>query len=73
MKFFDDHEEFISLYETDKIINNLDIKKSPIIEQINNKLIIRVKSCLIKIFHFSVTLCINFDIDSSNCKNYYVT
>ena len=30
-------EEFISINEIDTIINNLDIKKAPGIDQINNK------------------------------------
>ena len=49
----DDHGEFISLFELDKIINKkLDIKKSQISEQITNKLIRRDKPSLIIFSHF---------------------
>ena len=39
LKSIDDPEEFISINEIDRIINNLDIKKVPGIDRINNKLI----------------------------------
>ena len=33
----DDHEDFINSNELDRIIKNLDIKKSPGLDSINNK------------------------------------
>ena len=33
-----DHEEFISINELDRIIKNLDIKKAPGLDSINNKI-----------------------------------
>ena len=39
LKSVDDHEEFISINVLDRIIKNLDIKKSPGLDFINNKLI----------------------------------
>ena len=38
LKITDDQEELISINDIDKIINNLDIKKAPGIDRINNKL-----------------------------------
>ena len=48
LKSVDDHEELIGFNETDKIINNLEIKKAPGTDQINNKLIKCIKPGLIK-------------------------
>ena len=39
LKSVDDHQEFISINELDRIIKNLDIKKAPGLDSINNKLI----------------------------------
>ena len=39
LKEVDDHEEFISINEIDKIINNLDVKNVPGIDQAIKKLI----------------------------------
>ena len=39
LKEVDDHEEFISINEIDKIINNLDVKKVPGTDQAIKKLI----------------------------------
>ena len=36
LKSIDDHEEFVSINELDRIINNLDIKKAPGLDCINN-------------------------------------
>ena len=38
LKSVDDHEEFIDINELDRIIKNLNIKKSPSLDSINNKL-----------------------------------
>ena len=67
-KFIDGHEEFISINETDKSINNLDIKKVPGVGRINNKLIKHLKHDLIKFLHFFFNMCINLDIHPSNWK-----
>ena len=68
LKIFDDHEELISLKQTDKIINNLNIKKVPVIDQINIKLIRYIKPGLVKFFHFFLNLCIYIDIHTLNWK-----
>ena len=60
LKTNDDHEEFIGINEIDKIVINLDIKKAPGIDRINNKLIKHFKPSLIKFLHFFFNLCINF-------------
>ena len=52
----------------DKIINNLDFKKAPGIDRINNKLIKHIKSGLFKFLHFFFNLCINFGIHYANWK-----
>ena len=43
LKSIDDYQEFISINEIERIINNLDIKKTPSIDRINNKLIKHLK------------------------------
>ena len=68
LKSIDDHEEFISINELDRILNNLDIKKAPGIDHINNKLMKRLKPALINFLHFFFNLCINFGIHPSNWK-----
>ena len=68
LKFIDDHEELISVNEIDKIINNLDIKQTPGIDPINNKLIKHLKPGLIKFLYFFFNLCINFGIHPPNWK-----
>ena len=68
LKSTDDHEEFISINEIDRIINNLDIKKAPGIGRIKNKLIKHLKPALIIFLHFFFNLCINFGIHPSNWK-----
>ena len=68
LKIFHDHEELISLKQTDKIINNLNIKKVPVIDQINIKLIRYIKPGLVKFFHFFFNLCIYIDIHTLNWK-----
>ena len=62
----DDHKEFISVNELDRIINNLDIKKAPGIDRINNKLIKHLKHALINFLYFFFNLFINFDIHPAN-------
>ena len=52
LKSIDDHEEFININEIDRIINNLDIKKAPCIDRINNKLIKHLKPALTNSLHF---------------------
>ena len=64
----DDQEESNSIYELDRIINNLDIKKAPGLDSINNKLIKHLKSALIKFLHFFFGLRINFGIHPANWK-----
>ena len=64
----DDHEEFISINEVDRIINNLDNKKAPGIDRINNKLIKYLKPALINFLHFFLNLCINFGVHPSSWK-----
>ena len=61
-------EEFISINEIDKIINNLDIKKAPGIDQINNKSIKHLKPGFFKFLHFFFNLNINFSIYHENWK-----
>ena len=68
LKTIDDHEEFISINELDKIINNLDIKKAPGLDRINNKLIKHLKPALINLLHFFLNLCINFGVHPSSWK-----
>ena len=68
-KIFDDHEEFMSLNESDKIVNNLYIKKASGIDQIKNKLIKYIKPGLIKLFHFLFNLCTNFGIHPFKLEN----
>ena len=48
LKTVDNYGEYISLNESDKITNNLDIRKAPGIDPINNKLIQYFKPGLIK-------------------------
>ena len=55
LKFVDDHREFISINELDRIIKNLDIKKAPGLDSINNKLIKFLKLALLKFLHFFST------------------
>ena len=52
----DDHKEFISINEIDRIINNLDIKKAPRIDRINNKQS-NMSNLLSKIFYISFLTC----------------
>ena len=66
LKSIDGHEEFISITELDRIINNLDIKKAPGIDRINNKLIKNLKPALLDFLHFLFNLCINFGIHLAN-------
>ena len=66
LKTINDHEEFISINEINKIINSLDIRKPPGIDQINNKLIKYLKPGLIKFLHFFFNMSINFDIHPLN-------
>ena len=68
LKTIDDHEEFISVNEIDKIINNLDIKKAPGIDRINNKSIKHLKPGIIKFLHFFFNLCIDFRMHPVNLK-----
>ena len=68
LKSIDDHEQFISINEIDKIINNLDIKKAPGIGHINNKLIKHLKPGFTNFLHFFFNLYINFGIHPSNWK-----
>ena len=68
LKSVDDHEEFISINELDRIIKNLDIKKAPGLDSINNKLIKYLKPALLKFLHFFCNLCINFGIHPANWK-----
>ena len=68
LKSFDDHEEFISINEIDRIIKNLDIKKAAGLDCINNKLIKYLKPALLKFLHFFFNLCINFGIHPANWK-----
>ena len=68
LKSIDNYEECISINETDKITNNLHIKKVPGIDRINNKLIKHLKPDLIKFLQFFFNLCINFGIYPSNWK-----
>ena len=62
LKSIDDLEEFISIHDLDRIINNLDIKKAPGIDRINNKLIKHLKLALLNFLHFFFNLCVNFGI-----------
>ena len=64
----DDHQDFISINEVDRIIKNLDIKEAPGLDSINNKLIKYLKLALLKILHFFFNLCINFGIHPANWK-----
>ena len=66
LKTINDHEEFISINEINKIINSLDIRKPPVIDRINNKLIKHLKPGLIKFLHFFFNMSINFDIHPLN-------
>ena len=68
LKTIDDHEEFISINELGKIINNLDIKKAPNIDRITNKLIKHLKPTLTNFLHFFINLCINFGVHPSSWK-----
>ena len=68
LKFVDDHEEFININELDRIMKNLDIKKAPGLDSINNKLIKHLKPALLKFLHFFFILCINFGIHPANWK-----
>ena len=76
LKSVDDHEEFISVNESDRIIKNLDIKKPPGLDSINNKLIKHLRPALLNFLHFLFNLCINFGIHPANwkiCKSNYAT
>ena len=68
LKSIDDHEEFVSINELDRIINNLNISKAPGLDCINNKLIKHLKPALINFLHFFFNLCINFGIQQTNWK-----
>ena len=68
LKSIDDHDEFISINELDGIINNLDIKKVPGIDRINNKLIKHLKPALLNFRHFFFNLCIKFGVHPANWK-----
>ena len=68
LKSIDDHEEFVSFNELDRIINNLDISKAPGLDCISNKLIKHLKPALINFLHFFFNLCINFGIQQTNWK-----
>ena len=68
LKSIDDHEEFISINELDRIINSLDIKKAPGLDCINNKLIKHLKPALLNFLHFFFNLGINFGIQPANWK-----
>ena len=54
-KNYCDEEELISFNDIDKIINNLDIKKVPGTDRINNKLLKHLKPGLLKFLHFFST------------------
>ena len=56
LKSIDDHKEFISINEIDRIINNLDIKKAPRVDRINNKQS-NMSNLLSKIFYISFLTC----------------
>ena len=68
LKTIGNHEEFISINELDRIINNLHIKKAPGIDRTNNKLIKYLKPALINFLHFFLNLCINFGVHPSSWK-----
>ena len=51
LRTIDDHEEFIDINEIDKIVNNLDIKKAPGIDRINNKLIKHILNQVLSNFY----------------------
>ena len=68
LKSADDHEEFINIDELDRIIKNLDNKKAPSLDSINNKLIKYLKLVLLKFLHFFFQLSISFDIYPANWK-----
>ena len=68
LKSIDDHEEFISINELDRIIKSLDIKKGPALDCINNKLIKHLKPALLNFLHFFFNICINFGIHPANWK-----
>ena len=59
LKSVDDHVEFISINELDRIIKNLDIKKAPDLDSINNELIKHLKPALSKFLLFFFNLFIN--------------
>ena len=68
LKSVDDHEELISVNELDRIIKNLDIKKAPGLDCINNKLIKYLKPALLKFPHFFFNLRNNFGTHPTNWK-----
>ena len=68
LKSIDDHEEFISINELDRIIKYLEIKKAPGLDCINNKLIKHLKPALINLLHSFFNLTINFGIHPANWK-----
>ena len=68
LKSVNDHKEFISVNELDRIIKNLDIKKAPGLDSINNKLIKYLKPAILKFLHFFFNLCISFGIHPANWK-----
>ena len=59
LKSIDDHEEFISINELDRIIKSLDI---------NNNLIKHLRPALSSLLHFLFNSCINFGIHMANWK-----
>ena len=66
LKTIDKKEEFISINEIDKIINNLDIKKVEMIE--STTLFEQLNPGRIKLLLFFFKLCINFSIHYINWK-----
>ena len=68
LKSADDHQEFNNINELDRIIKNVDIKKAPGLDPINNKLIKHLKPALLKFLHLFFNLCINFGIHPANWK-----
>ena len=66
--YVNDHAEFISINELDRIIKNLGIKKSPGLDSINNKLIKHLRPALLKFLDVFFNLCINFGIHPVNWK-----
>ena len=69
LKSLNDHEEFISINELDRIIKNLEIKKAPGLDCIKNKLIKHLKPALKNFLHFFFNLTINFGIHPADWKS----